>query len=235
MKAIRHIVLLLVIVQMVLTSCSHEYSITGNVSHDVARGQMLYLSVNHDMQTRTHIDSCQIVHGRFNMIGEADTIVMARLYVDREMVMPLVIESGEMDVKIDYYTKSVKGGTLNVLLNKYLLEMAKLQSEWEELYERRIRLYMSGNLKPHIHDELDAQEQDIRNRMEMTETKFICENYTNALGPGMFLLLTERLPLPLITPQIEEILYNAPNEFLNTPIVMTFMKMANYKVGSQKK
>ena len=225
----------MVVAVMALTSCAHQYSITGDVTHDATSGQMLYLSVNHDVQTVRYIDSCRIVHGRFNIMGETDTIVMARLYVDRELMMPLVIEKGDMNVKIDYYTKSVRGGVLNELLNKYLMQMSELQTEWEVLYDRRIQLYMSGNLKPHIHAELDALEQDVRERIEKTETQFITENYTNALGPGMFLLLTERMPLPLITPQIEEILQNAPKEFLNSPIVSTFMRMANYQVPNKKR
>lgn len=220
---------------LALTSCSHQYSIKGDVTNDMARGQMLYLSVSNDMQTICHIDSCQIVHGRFNIMGETDSVILARLYVDREMLMPLVLEGGDMNVKIDYYSKTVQGGELNALLNDYFLKMSELQTKWETIYDRRIQLYMSGDLKPHIHAELEAQESNIRQLMEHSETEFIKQNYTNAIGPGMFHLLTERMPLPLLTPQIVDILNNAPQEFLNAPFVSYFIRVTGYKQHEKKR
>lgn len=233
MKLIHKIVLPL-LATLALNSCSRQYTIAGDMTQDVVSGRMLYLSVNQGVEKVHTVDSCLIVHGRFNFMGETDSVVMARLYVDHEMVMPFVIEGGEMNITIDYYKKSVKGGALNEQLNDYFHKMSELQTQWENICDRRLQLYMAGTLRPHILAELDAQETEVLKKIEFTETNFICENYKNPLGAGMFLLLTERLMLPQITPQIDEILRNAPPEFLNSPYVTSFIRLTGYKVKPKK-
>lgn len=230
MKSITQIIILLFSVVITLTSCSRHYSITGDVTHDVVRGRMLYLSVNQGIKEIRYVDSCQIVHGRFNIMGEIDSVVMARLYIDNEILMPFVLEGGDMSVKIDYHKKTIEGGELNTLLNKYLVRMSELQTEWEAVRERRIQLYLSINQATHLHNELEAQEIAILKKIEKEEIDFIRQNYTNPLGPGMFILITERMPFPEITPQISAILENAPEEFINSPFVANFLMHAGYKV-----
>lgn len=40
--------------------------------------------------------------------------------------------------------------------------------------------------------------------------EFISTNYDNVLGPGVFMMLCSSMPYPIMTPQIDEIISNAP-------------------------
>ena len=60
----------------------------------------LYLKVSPDGIASTDLDSCKVVHGRFNFYGAIDSTCMAQLYMGDTRVMPLVIEASTVTVSI---------------------------------------------------------------------------------------------------------------------------------------
>ena len=55
---------------------------------------------------------------------------------------------------------------------------------------------------------------------------FIQDNYENVLGPGVFLMLCNGFPYPLMTPLIEEIVDDAPDSFKNHHLVKEYVEAA---------
>ena len=79
---------------------------------------MLYLKVLHDNDFKT-IDSCDVVHGQFHFNGSFDSICMANIFMDDESVLPLVLEKGDINIKIDNTQQTVSGTPLNDELFKF--------------------------------------------------------------------------------------------------------------------
>ena len=55
---------------------------------------------------------------------------------------------------------------------------------------------------------------------------FIQANYENVLGPGIFIMMCNGFPYPILTPMIEEIVDAAPEYFKNHNLVKEYMEAA---------
>ena len=55
---------------------------------------------------------------------------------------------------------------------------------------------------------------------------FISDNYETVLGPSVFLMLCSNLPYPVMTPQIEDIMKDAPYSFKMNKMVKEFVSKA---------
>ena len=82
-----------------LTSCVGSYNVEGSSSITALDGSKLYLKAIKNNQLK-NLDSCEVVHGEFHFSGTLDSIRMASLYMDDESVMPIVLEKGDIVVKI---------------------------------------------------------------------------------------------------------------------------------------
>jgi hypothetical protein len=85
---------------------------------------------------------------------------------------------------------------------------------------------MDGTDYDDIMYELGKQSKQIAAENDRLITRFIRANYNNVLGPGIFMILTSNLPYPILTPQIEEILTDAPPYFLGHPYVKKYIEEA---------
>ncbi len=124
--------------------CSSQYSIDGNSSLSCLDGKRLYLRVPQVDTPRTRyqtIDSCEVVHGRFRFGGSSEAIVMAEVYVGNDVLMPVVLEGGQLFLQLDNYGQSVKGGPLNERLSEFLNRRSNFYNELWEL-EREMRQAM---------------------------------------------------------------------------------------------
>ena len=103
----------------VLTSCMNSYNIEGSSNVPTLDGRMLFLKVyeGNDMK---NIDSCDIVHGQFRFSGSLDSTRIATLFMDDESLMPVVLESGDIQIKIDNTQQKVSGTPLNDTLFQFI-------------------------------------------------------------------------------------------------------------------
>ena len=83
-----------------LASCAESYLVQGASSVSTLDGSKLYLKAIKDNELRS-IDSCEVIHGQFRFAGLLDTVRMASLFMDDESIMPVVLEKGEISIKID--------------------------------------------------------------------------------------------------------------------------------------
>lgn len=214
-------------------SCSKKYKIEGNTSLSRLDGKMLYIKVPANGQW-VKIDSAEVVHGLFEMEGAVDSIVLASLYMDDDCIMPLVIEEGNIDVKIDNAGVTVKGSPLNNRFNDFIIQKNALDDRAYEVEHMESQMIMNGDDPSIIHNEIEKQRTDLSEEMNKLAKKFIQDNYENVLGPGVFIMICNGLPYPILTPAMEEIVNEAPESFRNNTMVKEYLSVARANMDKMK-
>ena len=181
-----------------LASCTSKYRIEGTSSVNSLDGKMLYLKTMRDGEW-VKLDSAEVVHGLFSMKGKVDSVQMVTLYMDDESIMPIVLESGKIKVTISNTDLKAAGTSLNAALYDFIDKRNALEESIGELEQKETRMVM--------------------------ET-FISDNYENVLGPSVFMMLCSSLPYPIMTPQIDDIIKDAPYSFKSNKLVREFLSKA---------
>ena len=215
-----------------LASCAESYSVQGSSSISSLDGSKLYLKTIKNNELK-NIDSCEVIHGQFRFAGLLDSVRMANLFMDDHSIMPIVLEQGEISIRIDNAKQSVAGTPLNDRLYEFIDFHTQLQNELNELQHKENQMLLEGI------DELTARQQTlgeanvIAQREDSLVTHFIIENFDNVLGPGVFMMLTSGYPYPVLTPQIEEIMSKATASFKNDPYVKDYYRIAQENQARQ--
>ena len=222
----RNPIVLLYSLLLLLVSCNTQYNIAGNSNVSALDGRMLYLRVPQNENEANNVDSCQVIHGRFQFIGDIDSIVVAHLYMDNQSVMPVVLENGDLAIEVNNIQQRVSGGPLNDKLYHFIEMKTRLENELWELDRECLRMMRQGNTIKDIHQLIGPKSQKLNNEIEELETSFIRENYENALGPACFMLLFGQYPVPVMTDQIRAIMETAPARFKQNPQVNKYIREA---------
>ena len=209
----------------VFTSCSRKYKIEGASSVTSLDGKMLFIKVLQNGEW-LNIDSAEVVHGLFSMKGKVDSVVMATLYIGDESIMPLVIEKGNIQVSITNTELVAKGTALNNALYAFIDKKNSLDVQIEELQRKETRMVMDGADLEEVHEQLLAEGDSLMKAMNQYVKTFISDNYENVLGPNVFIMLCSSLPYPIMTPQIDDIIKDAPYSFKSNKMVREFLTKA---------
>lgn len=201
------------IIVSALYSCAESYNIQGSSSLSLLDGSKLYLKAMQGRDTKV-IDSCDVVHGKFRFTGLLDTTQMAFLFLDDKSLMPIVVERGDIKVRIDD-TRKVSGSPLNDILYVFLDEHDRLTNEMEELEHRYNQMILDGIDEVEINRKLTSDASTIAQREDSLVTNFVVDNFENILGPFVFVQL-------MSVPQIEHIWLKAPDSFKNQTVVSKF-------------
>lgn len=200
--------------------------VKGSSSVDDLEGKVLTLKVYVDGEMKS-IDSTRVVHGRFNFGGGMDSTMLANVFLGDLSVMPVVLEEGEVKLNISETQQSATGTPLNDTLSGFIQRKTQLDARMAELPHIESQMIMNGTDYDEVMYELGRQSKQIATENDRLITRFIRDNYNNVLGPGIFMILTSRLPYPVLTPQIEEILTHATPYFLGHPYVRKYIEEAN--------
>ena len=73
---------------------------------------------------------------------------------------------------------------------------------------------------------LNAEADNINAETDRLITSFISRNYDNVLGAGVFMILTNNFPYPILNTQIETVLGMGTPYFLDNPYVKEYVKIA---------
>jgi len=215
------------VVMAALTSCAESYSIQGSSSVSSLDGSKLYLKTVKDQELK-NLDSCDVVHGKFRFAGLLDTVKLANLYMDDEsLMMPVVVEKGEIEVHIDNTGRSVSGTPLNDKLYQFINRHDQLGNEMNELSHKQSQMLLDGIDEEIINRKLSAEAARLAQQEDSLVTNFIVENFDNVLGPGVFMMMTSGYPYPVLTPQIEDIMSKATKKFKDDPYVKQYYETAN--------
>ena len=219
-------ILLALITILALTSCAESYNIQGSSSISSLDGSKLYLKAFKDKELK-NIDSCDVVHGKFRFAGLLDTVRMANLFMDDESIMPIVVEKGEIEIRIDNASQKVSGSPLNDKLYEFITLHTQLNNEMNELSHKQSQMLLDGIDEETIDRQLSVEAATIAQREDSLVTNFIVENFDNVLGPGVFMIMTSNYPYPVLTPQIEDIMSKATKNFKDDPYVKEYYQAAN--------
>lgn len=213
------------VVVALFASCASSYNVTGSSSVSALDGSKLYLKALKS-GTIKNIDSCDVVHGEFHFAGLLDSVRMANLFMDDESIMPVVLEEGDITVKIGPAGPSVGGTPLNDSLYKFIDRHNQLINQMNELGHKQNQMILDGIDEQTIAEQLNAEAARISAVEDDLVTKFIEANFDNVLGPGVFMMITSQYRYPVLTPQIEYIMSKATKAFKNDPYVKEYYQMA---------
>ena len=209
-----------------LISCAESYSIQGSSSVSQLDGSKLYLKAIKDQELK-NIDSCDVIHGKFRFAGLLDTVKLANLYMDDEpLMMPVVIEKGEIEIHIDNTSRTVSGSPLNDKLYEFIRLHDQIDNEMNELSHRQSQMLLEGIDESVINRQLTAEAARLAQQEDSLVTNFIVENFDIVLGPGVFMMMTGSYQYPVLTPQIEDIMSKATKKFKEDAYVKQYYQTA---------
>lgn len=210
---------------LLFTSCASEYQIQGSSSVSRLDGKKLFVKVPQGSEMMS-VDSAEVVHGIFSMQGEIDSAMIASLYMDDQSIMPLVVEQGNIQIQIDNGRVMVSGTPLNERLYDFVGKKNSLDDRAYEVERLESRLIMDGKTIEEVETEVNREREKLSKEMDELVKTFIRNNYENVLGPGIFIMLCNGFPYPLVTPLIEEIMTDAPESFKNHGLIKEYMEAA---------
>ena len=216
-----------------MASCAKSYNVQGSSSISSLDGSKLYLKAVKNNELKS-IDSCDIVHGQFHFSGILDTVRMANLFMDDQSLMPVVLEEGEIVIKIDNAAQSVGGTPLNDKLYKFIDKHKQLDNRMSELSHKQSQMMLEGVDELTINEKLNAEAEKIAAEEDKLVTTFIVENFDNVLGPGVFMMITSGFNVPVLTPQIEDIMSKATDKFKNDPYVKEYYQVASENMAKMQ-
>lgn len=214
-----------------LTSCGKRFKIDGVTSVSRLDGKMLFIKVLSGDKL-INVDSAEVIHGYFQMEGKVDSVVLASLYMDEECIMPLVLEEGNINIEINNVGISIKGTPLNDSFNKFIEEKTAIDDRAYEVEREESRMIMDGVDINTVQIEIDKKRAEVAHQMDNLVKTFICNNYENVLGPGVFIMIGNSLPYPFLTPVMEDIVDKAPEGFKNNYYIKNYLALVKeYKDG----
>ena len=233
MKNRFYIVVVSSLVVLSYVSCADKYVIEGTTSQYFQDGTVAYIkqfevgSQDYDFKA---IDSCEVLHGKFDMTGALDSVMMVRLYMGTDN-FPMVLEPGKVTISIADNIVKIEGTELNERLYAFLTQRDSLKIMYDDLPKRESKMYLDGYTQQEIIQELGAEELRLQNEVDRLETSFVKDNYDNVLGVTWFLRLCyearDYYGFVTTTPQIDEIYMQAPDSFKKNRLVSTYMSQVN--------
>ena len=228
-----HKILLAFATMALMGSCANSYNVQGASSISSLDGSKLYLKAVKNNELKS-IDSCDIVHAQFHFNGILDTVKMANLFMDDQSIMPIVLEEGEIVIKLDNAAQSVGGTPLNDKLYKFIDKHKQLDNRMSELSHKQSQMLLEGVDELTINEQLNAEAGKIAAEEDKLVTSFIVENFDNVLGPGVFMMITSGFNVPVLTPQIEDIMSKATDKFKNDPYVKEYYQVASENMAKMQ-
>ncbi|MBQ7877875.1 MAG: DUF4369 domain-containing protein [Bacteroidaceae bacterium] len=211
---------------VLFSSCADRYKISGISYESFYDGSRVYLK-QQTQEGWTTIDSCNIVHGKFGMNGNIDKEVMSILVMEdlEAPIIPVVLENGEITVKVGRGSIEVSGGRFNDELTGFMLRVDSFVNAIR-LYERKENaMILDGHIAGYAADAVRDSIMSISKKMDGYIVNFIKQHYCTVLGPFAFRWLCPRKPR--MTQHIESVLADAPQSFLDDSFIKEFMAATN--------
>jgi len=136
------------------------------------------------------------------------------------------IESGDIVVRIDNMQQRASGTPLNDKLSDFMEEYGKLQNQIADLPHKESQAIMDGEDENATRQRLNQEYNEIVSNTDQLVTSFIEDNFDNALGPGVFFMMTAGYPHPVLQPWIEALMAKASDNFKNDAYVRDYYSKA---------
>ncbi|MBQ1816530.1 MAG: DUF4369 domain-containing protein [Bacteroidaceae bacterium] len=209
-----------------IVSCAEQYNISGNSSVSTLDGRMLYLKAPDSKAAMCSLDSCEVIHGKFNFMGMVDSTVFGEIFMDNEGFMPIVIEKGDISIFISNTEQRIVGSQLNDRLYRFLEQKNRIEEDIMNLSNQEAQWILSGVHPMIAHRRVAEKTNRMYNQLEELETDFIATNCNNILGHTFFNMLCSKYPYPILTSQINKIIKRSSAGFRKDPTVRTYIQAA---------
>lgn len=216
-----------------LASCLGKYSLKGSTD-GFFNGEQAYIKVDSGGVWHT-VDSCDILHGCFEMSGEVDAPFLTSLFIGEEAIMPVIIESGDIVVNLSMRDANVSGTNLNDQLSRFIEDKDVFERRIMEIERRETALILDGHTAESAAAEVREAIAAVGDSMNLFVEKTIRDHYNTVLGPCIFQLLCSAMPYPLMTKQVEGILADAPQSFKDNHFVKMFVAAAEENMQRMQK
>lgn len=216
-----------------LASCLGKYSLKGSTD-GFYNGEQAYIKVDSGGVWHT-VDSCDILHGCFEMSGEVDAPFLTSLFIGEEAIMPVIIESGDIVVNLSMRDANVSGTNLNDQLSQFIEDKDVFERRIMEIERRETALILDGHTAESAAAEVREAIAAVGDSMNLFVEKTIRDHYNTVLGPCIFQLLCSAMPYPLMTKQVEGILADAPQSFKDNHFVKMFVAAAEENMQRMQK
>lgn len=172
---------------MAFTSCAKSYYIQGTSNVSSLDGRKLYLKGG-SADTLFTIDSCDVVHGEFTFKGNLDSVQIVQVYMDDvNLEFPLVLEEGDIILKLDNTQQSVSGTPLNDKINAFWRKFTQLRNQYVEIDHEEGVAIMNGHDEEATNTRLIKKALKVYANTDKLFTNFVTENFDNPLAPWGFL------------------------------------------------
>mgnify|MGYP000854258678 FL=1 len=180
-------ILYALITLLAFTSCAKSYDIQGTSNISNLDGRKLYLKGG-SADTLITLDSCEVVHGEFSFTGTLDSVQVAQVYMDdMNLQFPLVLEEGNIHLKLDNTQLNVSGTPLNDKLNTFWKKFTQLRNQYVEIDHEEGAAIMNGHDEQATDARLIKKALQVYANIDKLFTAFVTENFDNALSPWGFL------------------------------------------------
>ena len=208
-----------------LASCSSSYNIQGTSDVQNLDGHMMYIKAMQDNELK-NIDSCDVVHGKFESRGSIDTVKVGTLFINNEGVMPVVLEEGDITIKFNTAKQTCTGTYLNDKLTDFIEKYNQITNQLADLSHQEAQAMMNGEDMNLVYRELQKKSLALNEESDTLVTSFIEQNFDNVLGPFIFRMVTDT-EIPMTNAWIEALMLKATDTFKNDRYVKAFMEEAN--------
>ena len=180
-------ILYALVILLALTSCTKSYYIHGTSNISSLDGRQLYLKGGSGDSLIT-LDSCEVVHGNFPFKGTLDSVQVAQIYMDdMNLQFPIVLEEGDIQLKLDNTLLRVSGTPLNEKLNTFWTKFTQLRNQFIEIDHEEGVSIMNGHDEEATNARLIKKALLVYANIDKLFTAFVTNNFDNTLSTWGFL------------------------------------------------
>ena len=180
-------ILYALVILLALTSSTKSYYIHGTSNISSLDGRQLYLKGGSGDSLIT-LDSCEVVHGNFSFKGTLDSVQVAQIYMDdMNLQFPIVLEEGDIQLKLDNTLLRVSGTPLNEKLNTFWTKFTQLRNQFIEIDHEEGVSIMNGHDEEATNARLIKKALLVYANIDKLFTAFVTNNFDNTLSTWGFL------------------------------------------------
>ena len=180
-------ILYALVILLALTSCTKSYYIHGTSNISSLDGRQLYLKGGSGDSLIT-LDSCEVVHGNFSFKGTLDSVQVTQIYMDdMNLQFPIVLEEGDIQLKLDNTLLRVSGTPLNEKLNTFWTKFTQLRNQFIEIDHEEGVSIMNGHDEEATNARLIKKALLVYANIDKLFTAFVTNNFDNTLSTWGFL------------------------------------------------
>lgn len=218
----------LFLLTLFVVSCSEQqYFVKGTSTQQLPDGEYAYMRPMTHTQN-VYIDSCRVVHGKFEMTGPLDSVQCVVISMGA-FGIPLVLETGEVHISMQSSNIRVSGTPLNDAFYEFLDRRDSLMLVENDLWIRANDLQSRGYSDDYINSEIGKELLQTANVLDSIQCDFVKSNYNNVLGVSWFLQMcqeaSEQCGHYVVPPSLEKVYDDAPPVFKSNWDIQNYLKL----------